>query len=195
MTQATLSPRRATLRPATDTDIDAIVTIWHHGWRDAHLGNVPAALLRHRQRADFRQRVPLRLDTATVAEIDSGVVGFVTVHDDEIEQLYVDAPARGTGIAAVLLAHGETIIGARFDRAWLAVVAGNIRARRFYERNGWSDVSAFDNPAWTTGHATIPVPARRYERRLGRAERAGQVNDRSTRIVGPRAGPRQRAQA
>ena len=57
-------------------------------------------------------------------------------------------------------------VSALFDRAWLAVVAGNARARRFYERNGWSDVDPFDNPAWTTSGATIPVPARRYEKRV-----------------------------
>jgi len=155
-----------TLRPAVDADLEAISTIWHRGWRDGHLGHVPAALYRHRRLRDLRLRVPARLDTTTVATTASGVVGFVMVHDDEIEQLYVDAPVRGTGVAAALLAHGEAAVSARFDRAWLAVVAGNARARRFYERSGWSDAGPFDNPAWTTGGATIPVPARRYEKRV-----------------------------
>jgi GNAT superfamily N-acetyltransferase len=166
MTHATLTARPAVLRPATDADIDPICTIWRRGWRDGHLGHVPAALLPHRRLGDFRALVPARLDRTTVATTELGVVGFVTWHDDEIEQLYVDAPARGTGLAATLLAHGETVIGERFDRAWLAVVAGNIRARRFYERSGWSDAGAFDNPAPTAGDATIPVPALRYEKRL-----------------------------
>jgi ribosomal protein S18 acetylase RimI-like enzyme len=166
MTQATLSARTAVLRPAIDADIDAICTIWHNGWRDGHLGHVPAALLRHRRLDDFRVLVPARLDTTTVATIGSGVVGFVTLHDEAIEQIYVDASARGTGVANALLAHGETVIRARFDRAWLAVVAGNARARRFYERNGWSDTGPIVNPAPTARGASIPVPARRYEKLL-----------------------------
>jgi ribosomal protein S18 acetylase RimI-like enzyme len=166
MTHATLSAQTAVLRPALDADIDAICTIWHNGWRDGHLGHVPAALLRHRRLDDFHVLVAARLDTTTVATIESVVVGFVTLHDDEIEQIYVAASARGSGVANALLAQGETVIGARSDRAWLAVVAGNARARRFYERNGWCDTGPIVNPAPTAKGASIPVPARRYEKRL-----------------------------
>lgn len=73
---------------------------------------------------------------------------------------------RRSGIADALLDHGETVIRAGFDRAWLAVVAGNARARRFYERNGWSDTGAFDYPAFGPDGVPIAVPARRYEKRL-----------------------------
>jgi ribosomal protein S18 acetylase RimI-like enzyme len=166
MRNATLTAQAATLRRAVDADIEAIATLWHSGWCDGHLGHVPTTLLRHRRLGDLRQRVPARLDTTTVATIDSGVVGFVVTHVDEIEQLYVDAAARGTGVAAALLGHGETVINTRFERAWLAVVAGNTRARRFYERNGWSDTGAFDYPAFSAGDTTISVPAHRYEKRL-----------------------------
>lgn len=165
---AVLAGPTATLRRAVDADIPAIAAIWHRGWREVHLDHVPATLRRHRRHGDFRDRVPACLDLTTIATIGSDVVGFVMAHDDEIEQLYVAATARGSGVAAALLGHGETVVGARFDRAWLAVVAGNVRARRFYERNGWSDRGAFDNPAWTTSGPTIAVPSRRYEKRLTR---------------------------
>jgi ribosomal protein S18 acetylase RimI-like enzyme len=163
MTTLVLSP--PTLRAATAEDVEAIASIWHSGWRDGHLGHVPDGLLPHRQLADFRARVPPRLGMTTVAIIESRVVGFVTVHDDEIEQLYVAAPARGGGAADALLRHGEKMIAARFDLAWLAVVAGNARARRFYARNGWRDAGAFDYPA-ETASGTFPVPSRRYEKRV-----------------------------
>jgi GNAT superfamily N-acetyltransferase len=164
MTHVTAGP--ATLRPGVEADIDAIADIWHRGWRDGHLGHVPAALVPHRGLGDFRLRVPTQLDTMTVATIGSDLVGFIALHDDEVEQLYVDAAARGTGVAAALLAHGESVIGATHDRAWLAVVPGNARARRFYERCGWSDGGPFDNPAWTPGGATLAVSCLRYEKRL-----------------------------
>jgi hypothetical protein len=30
-----------TLRPATADDVESIAPIWHRGWQDGHLGNVP----------------------------------------------------------------------------------------------------------------------------------------------------------
>ena len=59
---------------------------------------------------------------------------------DEVEQVFVGAAARGTGLAAVLLAEAEQqVAAAGHSTAWLAVVAGNARARRFYEKQGWID--------------------------------------------------------
>jgi hypothetical protein len=72
-------------------------------------------------------------------------------------------------VAGPLLRRAEQQIADRFDRAWLAVVAGNGRARRFYERSGWSDAGAFEYAAEITG-GTMLVPCRRYEKALGRPE-------------------------
>jgi GNAT superfamily N-acetyltransferase len=156
---------RLTLRAATADDAEAIATVWHGAWLDGHLGHVPEALLAHRRLVDFRQRAATRLGTTTVATIDSRVVGFVTVHDDELEQLFVAESARGTGAAAALLEHGEKTIAGRFDVAWLAVAVGNARARRFYARQGWRDAEAIDYDA-DTPSGPIPVPCRRYEKRV-----------------------------
>jgi GNAT superfamily N-acetyltransferase len=100
-----------------------------------------------------------------VAAVGSHIVGFVTVHGDELEQMYVDAATRGKGVAGALLAHGETEIAERHETAWLAVVAGNARARRFYEREGWHDAGAIDYEAEVEG-GTITVPCRRYEKKV-----------------------------
>jgi ribosomal protein S18 acetylase RimI-like enzyme len=155
------------LRPATSADCDAIASIWFNGWRDGHLGNVPAAMHDHRRLIDFQRRVPTRLAETTVATTASNgasVVGFVMVNDDEIEQIYVDESARGSDVAAALLRNGEQLIFSRFAVAWLAVVAGNGRARRFYERNGWVDRGSLDYGAQIDG-GTFNVPVRRYEKR------------------------------
>ena len=113
---------------------------------------------------DFRERVPPRIPKTTVATIAAGIIGFVTVHDDEVEQLYVAESARGGGAAGALLRHGEQVIAASFDVAWLAVATGNARARRFYARSGWSDAGAFDYAAEISG-GTVLVPCHRYEKR------------------------------
>lgn len=155
------------LRDARPGDQAAIADIWYHGWHDGHLGHVPQELGRHRQPVDFASRVPTRLARTTVATVGSRVVGFVTVREDEIEQMYVDAPARGTGVADSLLRHGERVIADRYPVAWLAVATGNARARRFYGRNGWRDAAAIDYRAEVTG-GTVPVPCRRYEKDIDR---------------------------
>jgi len=87
------------------------------------------------------------------------------IHEDEVEQLYVAAPARGSGVADSLLRHGEWLISQRFERAWLAVIDANPRARRFYTRSGWHDHGPFHYEA-NAGTGTIAVPARRYEKSL-----------------------------
>lgn len=155
------------LRAATVEDVGSIAEVWHTGWRDGHLAHVPAALLPHRELESFRRRVPERLSGSTVAVLGSTVVGFVTVHDDELEQLYVAESARGRGVAVALIRCGEATIAQRFALAWLAVAVGNARARRFYAREGWSDAGAFDYPAEIEGGMVL-VPCHRYEKHVSR---------------------------
>ncbi len=154
-----------TLRPARPADADAIAVVWHDAWRDGHIGHVPDALLDHRTLDQFRKRVPERLPTTTVAEVDGEVVGFVTVQDDELEQLFVAADARASGVADALLRRGESVIAEHHAAAWLAVATGNARARRFYERNGWADAGPLDYEAQTDSGPMV-VPCRRYEKRV-----------------------------
>ena len=156
------------LRPAETADVESIAGIWYRGWLDAHLGRVPDALVPHRRPPDFARLAAGRIPLTTVAVEADRVIGFVTIHDDEVEQIYVAAEARGGGTANGLLRHAEDVIALQFDAAWLAVVAGNARARRFYERNGWRDGGAFDYPAEVSG-GTVAVPCRRYEKALLRA--------------------------
>jgi ribosomal protein S18 acetylase RimI-like enzyme len=68
-------------------------------------------------------------------------------------------------VADALLRHAEQRIAERFATAWLAVVEGNGRARRFYERCGWHDAGCFDYQAEIEG-GRLPVRSRRYEKRL-----------------------------
>jgi ribosomal protein S18 acetylase RimI-like enzyme len=166
-TPAAQAPATLLLRRAAPADVEAIAALWHDGWRDGHVGHVPEAIVRHRAPADFRKRVPARLPHTTVACAGSSVVGFVTIHDDEVEQLYVAAAARGSGVADELLRHAERAIAARHATAWLAVVPGNSRARRFYARNGWRDAGGLDYAAEIEG-GTLSVPCRRYEKDLTR---------------------------
>jgi ribosomal protein S18 acetylase RimI-like enzyme len=150
------------LRHARPQDAAAIAEIWHLGWRDGHLGNVPAELLAARDEESFRTRAPQRVDDTTLAVVDGEIAGFVMVVDDEVEQVYVAARHRGTGVSDTLLDEAERrVAAAGHGEAWLAVVPGNARARRFYERRGWTDHGLFDHRAPSDG-GTIAVPAHRY---------------------------------
>jgi len=153
------------LRAATDADAGAIADVWHAAWHDAHDAGLPGALVDERPLAYFRGRAPELIDRTTVAEDDSGVVGFVTVTGDELDLLFVDARGRGTGVAAELLTHGEQQIAERCDTAWLDVVTGNARARAFYARRGWRDTGASDQAIDTSCGPAI-VPQHRYEKWL-----------------------------
>jgi GNAT superfamily N-acetyltransferase len=155
-----------TLRRATAGDLDEVVRIWEEGWADAHTGHVPDGLLPFRQHAHFAALAAERVPTTWVGVVDGVVAGFVVVKHDEIEQIYVDRRQRGTGIATLLLQAGEREIHmAGHPRAWLAVVAGNARARAFYARLGWRDGGPMTYQAQTTA-GTFAVPTHRYERDL-----------------------------
>jgi ribosomal protein S18 acetylase RimI-like enzyme len=150
------------LRRAMAEDAQAIAEIWYLGWRDGHIGFVPDELLAARHEDSFWRRAALRLNDTTVAEINGQIAGFIMVVGDEVEQVYVSAAHRGTGVADVLLTDAERQIReAGHPTAWLAVVAENTRARRFYERRGWSDEGLFEHAA-EGQDGPIAVPAHRY---------------------------------
>jgi GNAT superfamily N-acetyltransferase len=156
----------AALRQARHDDAKAVAKIWYDGWRDGHLGHVPDDLVVVRTKESFHTRAADRVGDTVVAVVDDAVAGFVMVVGDEVEQVYVSEMHRGQGVAAVLLAEAERLVAVNGnERAWLAVVDGNVRARRFYERNGWTDDGVFDYPA-ASAAGPIPVPAHRYVKRV-----------------------------
>jgi ribosomal protein S18 acetylase RimI-like enzyme len=153
-----------TIRAAAPADADAVARIWATGWRDGHLGHVPDELVAMRTPESFATRAAARVADTTVAVVEEQVVGFVMVVGDEVEQVYVDAGHRGSGVAAILLDEAQRQVAAGgHDTAWLAVNPGNARARAFYERRGWRDEGDVDYPA-ATAAGTFVVTCRRYTR-------------------------------
>jgi GNAT superfamily N-acetyltransferase len=154
------------IRAATSEDAAPIAEIWEAGWHDAHDGNVPEELTQARDSGSFRDRAAERIGDATVAVVDGEVAGFVMIDGDEVDQVYVSARHRGAGVADALMADADARLrAAGHTRAWLAVVAGNARARRFYERHGWTDEGPFEHDA-PGPNGPIRVPAHRYVKDL-----------------------------
>jgi GNAT superfamily N-acetyltransferase len=155
------------LRPGTAEDAAAVADIWHSGWHAAHPGHVPDGLTERRTLEAFHDRTPLRVADTTVATVDDEVAGFIMVVDDEVEQVFVAASERGTGLAGVLLDEAERQVADAGHRiAWLAVVVGNARARAFYEKRGWIDGGDLPYEVTALGH-TYLSPCRRYIKRVG----------------------------
>lgn len=150
------------LRPAGVDDAATVAELWRTGWRDAHRGKVPAELVAARSEESFRTRAMEHVSETIVAMVNAELAGFVMTAGDEVAQLYVASRHRGAGVADALLADAERKISAAGHRtAWLAVVPGNVRARRFYERVGWADEGRFDYLA-PSDEGPVRVPAHRY---------------------------------
>ena len=154
--------RNVDLRRGEPQDAADVAEIWRLGWRDGHLGHVPPELVEARTDESFRARAQARIGELTVAVVDREIAGFVLVVDDEVEQVYVAGGHRGRGVADALLSEAERQVHENgHAKAWLAVVAGNARARAFYERAGWRDEGPFDYAA-ASERGPIPVPCHRY---------------------------------
>ncbi len=162
----TLGGPAVTIRKATLADADEVADIWRLGWPDCHLGSVPQELVEARTRDWFSARASYRVAATAVATVDGAIAGFVMVVDDEVEQVYVSARHRGSGVASVLMTEAEQQVRAKgHTKAWLAVVAGNARARAFYTKAGWRDEGSFDYSA-SAEAGPIVVPAHRYTKNV-----------------------------
>jgi len=127
------------IRPATAADIPALARLWHAGWHEAHAAYTPPALTALRTEADFTRRLDHLLADTRMAG-DDPALGFCTIRDDELYQLFVSPAARASGLAARLLADGEARLAARgVGMARLDVGLENHRAAKFYTRQGWQE--------------------------------------------------------
>lgn len=154
------------LRVAEQAEVELLAKLWYDGWQDAHARIVPAELAKHRTLERFTQRLRSALPSLRVADASGRPLGFSVIKDDELYQLYVSADARGSGVAAVLLADAERRLAASgVKTAWLACAIGNERAACFYEKNGWHRVGNMINQL-DTPDGLFPLEVWRYEKDL-----------------------------
>jgi GNAT superfamily N-acetyltransferase len=154
------------VREATEAEIGRLAAIWHQGWHEAHAAILPPQLTRIRTLDSFRDRLRAALPAVRVVGAPGEPAGFAMVQDDELYQLFVSAGARGSGVAAALVADAEArLAAAGVDVAWLACAIGNERAARFYEKCGWRRAGTMINPL-DTPDGMLPLEVWRYEKRL-----------------------------
>ena len=148
------------IRRAEPEDAHDIALAHVTAWRVAYRGIVPDAFLDsadfanariagwHRRLHDGRPDGWDEQDEIFAAVIDGRVVGFGHVGrertDDgpgergEVYGFYLHPDSWGSGVGDALMAMCEATLRERFPTAVLWVLRDNPRARRFYERAGWS---------------------------------------------------------
>jgi ribosomal protein S18 acetylase RimI-like enzyme len=139
------------IRPARVEDAEALAGVQTRAWHAAYGGYVDAARIDAAAdgRAD-RWREALAGEHGTFVSVgaDAALVGFVSVGasrdpdarpgDGELCAIYVEPDLLGTGAGSELLRYGEAELARTYAGATLWTFERNTRARRFYERHGWS---------------------------------------------------------
>jgi GNAT superfamily N-acetyltransferase len=157
------------IRFAQERDRNDLLQLWHRGWHDAHAHLVPAEVLKFRTPEHFSVWLSQSTEQFYVACNGSSVLGFVSIEDTEVVKFYVAGEARGTDVARSLLAYAEKALGeAGVTVAHLFCTAGNIRAQRFYAREGWKLLETFEDDLWVPPDAVAqyPVQTHRYQKSL-----------------------------
>jgi len=175
-----VSFRSPNIRPARVEDADAIGRIHVLSWQAAYADALPAEFLRTlsvQGRQDrWRDRLAAtdRAVRVLVVVDNATVVGFECVgpsRDDaaspevgELQSIYLDPAKWGQGLGTALHDEGlNTLRQDGYTSATLWVLDSNGRARRFYERAGWT----FDGVTKVDTIAdSPPVTEVRYRRAL-----------------------------
>ncbi|TQK72778.1 ribosomal protein S18 acetylase RimI-like enzyme [Nocardioides sp. SLBN-35] len=134
------------VRPATPADVDAVVAVGHATWPAVY---TPIAGEEYVRRGLAEWWSPegtaqaIAAGRVLVSESDGHVTGVATYSLDgdvvDLWKLYVVPSAQGTGAGAALLDAVVSGPGAGASAIRLAHLAGNDRARAFYEHHGFSE--------------------------------------------------------
>jgi GNAT superfamily N-acetyltransferase len=164
----------ALLRPATDADLPGIGALHFHSRATAYADILSPAALAHGSPEAlgeyWTERWKWEGDThrLTVADADGVLAGFTYLGPSEeagaaeLSAIHAAPEFVGTGVGRALMADALPALARLGDRAVLWVLAGNLRARRFYERGGW----AADRTTRTEMWSGEPVAQLRYGRAL-----------------------------
>ncbi|WP_431041502.1 N-acetyltransferase family protein [Streptomyces sp. P1-3] len=170
------------VREMTEADIDAVAAVRVRGWQAAYTGLMPQAHLDAlsvaedaARRREFFSRGLGDVVNLVAETADGGVAGWACFGpyrerdlpsgDAELYALYARPELVGTGVGRALL--GETLARVTergFPRLRLWVLKGNARARRFYERAGFTP----DGGEESYDVDGAAVPELRYVLGLGR---------------------------
>jgi ribosomal protein S18 acetylase RimI-like enzyme len=155
------------IRPARPDDAAAVADVHTRTWQAAYdhvFGAERLASIDVERRRGLAER-SIETGGVTVAELDGRVVGFVSVGpstdvegEGELFAIYVLPEAWGTSAGRRLMDAAKELLRAQYSDATLYVLDDNPRARRFYEREGWT----LDGTTKTGEFLGLPVAELRY---------------------------------
>lgn len=165
------------IRPARHTDLAGVGALHARSRVSAYSPFVPPTVLAAfpaQAMAEYwteRWRYERDRHRLAVAEADGALLGFSYLGPDDepdtgiLHAIHVAPEAVGRGVGRALMADALANLAAGgWSRAVLWVLAGNVRARRFYERAGWTP----DGAERMEYFGRVPVPQVRYARPLDR---------------------------
>jgi putative acetyltransferase len=139
------------LRPYRAEDEDAAIALWQQTWQQAYPAIDFAARVAWWRERWRNQLVPNA--AIIVAEQAGALTGFVTIDAKGYLDQLVVAPERwGSELAARLVNEAKRLSP---DRITLLVNTDNIRAIRFYQRNGFVHAGEDVNP--TSGRPVLKM--------------------------------------
>lgn len=154
------------LRLAIPADSLAVARVHVRAWQAGYRGLLPDGYLDGLRPEDRAARYTFgRSDgpRTTVAVVGGAIAGFATIQGSELCALHVDPDAWSSGVGRALIARARADLAATgVVEAHLWLLAGNARAQRFYERDGWaSDGIRRSDVVWG-----LAVDEIEYRRRL-----------------------------
>jgi ribosomal protein S18 acetylase RimI-like enzyme len=162
------------VRPARPEDAAAVAEVHVRTWQAAYehvFGAERLAGIDHTRRQTLAERA-IASGGVAVAEEDGTVVGFASVGpstdvegEGELFAIYVLPEVWGSGAGPRLMDAAKELLRVSYTDATLYVLEDNPRARRFYEREGWS----LDGVTKADEFLGMPVPEVRYRIKLTRA--------------------------
>jgi len=128
------------VRRAHGHEARALADVWLRS-RRASIPDIPPPVHSDDEVRGFFATVVIPTRDTWVVEADGRIVALMVLHDDWIDQLYVDPDWAGRGLGSELLAVAKTL---RPSGLQLWAFESNARARRFYERHGFVAVERTD---------------------------------------------------
>ena len=124
------------IRKHTEKDLDQILNVWYHSSRMAH----PFLKLEFVEKVKSDMRNIYIPDSDTwVYVVDSEIVGFISMIDNEIGGLFVIPSLLGKGIGTQLV----NFIGENYKDLEVEVFEKNKIARAFYNKHGFHILKEF----------------------------------------------------
>lgn len=156
-----------TCRPARADDLRPVTVLHVMAWQHAYQGIVPQS---HLDSLDVEEAIARRAEHwpwpgSQVAELDGVIAGWTSVGpyrgegcppgSGEVYAIYVHPEYWSAGVGRSLLHSGMNLLAAQqLSPVFLWVLAGNARARRFYERAGFVPDGAEEG--FEAGGAIVP---------------------------------------